>query len=88
MDLKDLRCFIAVYELNGFARAARSLDTVQSNVSNRVRRLEQLIGAPLFERRHRGIAATAKGELFYQYARKVLERVGELESAMQVKPAA
>jgi LysR family transcriptional regulator, cell division regulator len=84
LDLKELRCFISVYELKGFARAAADLNTVQSNVSARIRRLEDEIGAPLFERLHRSIRPTAKGEIMYRYATRVLAEVSELEAAMRV----
>lgn len=87
-DLKDLRCFVATYELGGFARAARALNTVQSSVSARIKRLEHLIGAPLFERKHRCIAATAKGDLLYQHAKRVLGQVDELQTAIKGKQVA
>ena len=83
LDLKDLRCFVAVYELHGFARAAAELNTVQSNVSTRIRKLEEEIGSTLFERLHRGIRPTAKGELMYRYATRVLSDVSELEAAVR-----
>jgi DNA-binding transcriptional LysR family regulator len=89
LDLRDLRCFVAVYELKGFARAAKALNTVQSSVSTRVRRLEHFIGAPLFNRIHRNVTPTEKGVHLYQYARKVLDHVGELELVVRrEKPAA
>ena len=87
LDVKDLRCFVAVYETGGFARAAAVLNTVQSNVSARVLRLERLIGAPLFERRHRAIAHTARGELLYRHATRVLGELEELEVAVNVRKA-
>ena len=52
MDLRDLRYFIAVYEAAGFSRASRALGTVQSNVSARIRNLEDSLGVELFRRRH------------------------------------
>lgn len=82
-DLRDLRCFVAAYELGGFSRAADALHTVQSSVSARIRRLEHFIGAPLFERRHRAIAPTAKADLLYHHARRVLRQVDELETAVR-----
>jgi DNA-binding transcriptional LysR family regulator len=88
LDLKDLRCFVAVYELRGFGRAARALNTVQSNVSTRVRRLERLIGAPLFERVHRTVTPTARGERLYRHARRVLDQVGELETIFRIEKSA
>ena len=72
MELKDLRCFIFVYEAKGFGKAAEALNTTQSNVSARMRKLEAFLGAPLFERLHRGIAPTAKGEKLYRYAKEVI----------------
>lgn len=89
LDLKDLCCFVAVYELRGFGRAARALNTVQSAVSTRVRRLENFIGAPLFHRVHRTVRPTPKGVQLYRHARKVLDQVGEIESVIRTEtPAA
>jgi DNA-binding transcriptional LysR family regulator len=88
LQLKDLQCFVAVYESGGFGRAADVLDTVQSQVSMRMSRLEKSIGAPLFERLHRGIKATAKGDLLYRHAKRVLGEVGELETALKDRDAA
>jgi DNA-binding transcriptional LysR family regulator len=87
-DLKDLRCFKAAYELGGFARAAKALHTVQSNVSARIGRLEQAFGAQLFERRHRRIVPTARAELLYRHAVRVLAEVERLESAVKSRGAA
>jgi LysR family transcriptional regulator, cell division regulator len=88
LDLKDLRCFVSVYELRGFARAAVELHTVQSNVSARIRKLEIETGSPLFERLHRSIRPTPKGEIMYQYAQRVLAEVSELEAAMRDRKVA
>ena len=88
LDLRDLRCFMSVYERKGFARAAVELHTVQSNVSARIRKLEDEIGAPLFERLHRSIRPTEKGEIMYKYATRVLAEVSELEAAMRDRQVA
>lgn len=88
LDLKDLRCFVAVYDVQGFARAAATLNTVQSNVSARIRRLENEIGGSLFERLHRSIRPTEKGEVMYRYATRVLTECSELEAAMRSRRAA
>jgi DNA-binding transcriptional LysR family regulator len=88
LDLKDLRCFVSVYELRGFARAASDLNTVQSNVSTRIRKLEDEIGAPLFERLHRSIRPTPRGEIMYRYATRVLAEVLELEAAVRTREVA
>jgi general secretion pathway protein G len=72
MDVEDLRYFVAVYESEGFSRASRKLGTVQSNVSARIRNLEGALGVPLFERRYRRVAPTARGDQLYRHARKVI----------------
>jgi DNA-binding transcriptional LysR family regulator len=82
LDFKDLRCFVTVYDLQGFARAAVNLNTVQSNVSARIGRLEDEIGASLFDRLHRSIRPTEKGEIMYRYATRVLTDLSELEVAV------
>ncbi|MGH7113726.1 MAG: helix-turn-helix domain-containing protein [Stellaceae bacterium] len=56
MDVVDLRVFEAVARLGGMNRAAAELNTVQSNVTARIRLLEEELGAPLFRRHSRGSA--------------------------------
>jgi DNA-binding transcriptional LysR family regulator len=86
--LKDLQCFVQVYELRSFSRAADTMDTVQSQVSLRIQRLEQFSGSRLFVRLHRGVAPTAKGELLYQHAGRVLRDITDMETAVRVRDAA
>ena len=73
MDVKDLRYFIAVYENKGFSRACEALGTVQSNVSARIRSLEEFLGVPLFERRYRAVVPTQTGDLLYEHAKQVID---------------
>ena len=88
MDIKDLRYFVAVYEERGFARAGVLLDTVQSNVSARIRRLELFLDVQLFERRRRGVVVTEKGEKLYRHAKRVIALVEETPAAVRGKEAA
>lgn len=71
MDATDLRVFEAVARLGGMNRAASELNTVQSNVTARVRRLEDQLGEALFERHSRGVRLTAAGERLLPYALRV-----------------
>jgi type II secretion system protein G len=87
LHTRDLHCFILVYELRSFSRAADILDTVQSLMSSRIRRLEQFIGAPLFLRLHRGVEPTKKGELVYRHAKRVVRDLEELECAVKLDEA-
>jgi DNA-binding transcriptional LysR family regulator len=86
--LRDLQCFVLVYELRSFSRAADRLDTVQSQVSLRIHRLEEFLNSPLFVRLHRGVMPTTKGELLYQHAKRVLAGVADMESAVKTRTAA
>lgn len=71
MDTKDLATFATVARLGGMSRAARALNTVQSNVTQRVRRLEEALGVSLFERSRHGARLTAAGERLMPYAARV-----------------
>jgi DNA-binding transcriptional LysR family regulator len=88
MDIKDLRFVVAVVEEGGFARAGILLETVQSNVSARIRRLEVVLGVKLFERHRRGVVVTDKGEKLYRHAKRVIALLEETPVAVTGKEAA
>jgi DNA-binding transcriptional LysR family regulator len=71
MDTADLKVFEAVARAGGMNKAAAELHTVQSNVTARVRALEDELGTALFERHSRGVALTGAGERLLPYARRV-----------------
>jgi LysR family transcriptional regulator, cell division regulator len=71
MDAGDLKIFEAVARLGGMNRAASELNTVQSNVTARVRLLEEQLGAPLFHRHARGVTLTPAGQRLLPYAVQV-----------------
>jgi DNA-binding transcriptional LysR family regulator len=88
MDIKDLRYIVEVYEARNFMRASIALATSQSNVSIRIRRLEEDLGATLFVRGNRGVTPTQKGDLLYHYAKDVLEKVDEARDKIAKPDAA
>lgn len=71
MDAADLRVFEAVARWGGMNRAAAELNTVQSNVTARVKLLEEQLGAALFRRHSRGVTLTDAGQRLLPYAVKV-----------------
>src|ERR1700761_3764269 len=71
VELTDLLTFSAVARNGGIPRAAEELNTVQSNVTQRVKALEAEIGTALFERHSRGMALTAAGKRLLPYAQKM-----------------
>ena len=77
MDAADLRVFEAVARLGGMNRSAAELNTVQSNVTTRVRLLEEDLGAKLFRRHSRGVALTPAGERLLPYAVGVADLLAE-----------
>lgn len=71
MELSDIQTFAAVARTGGITRAAEELNTVQSNVTQRVKALEAEIGTALFERHSRGMALTGAGRRLLPYAQRM-----------------
>jgi DNA-binding transcriptional LysR family regulator len=82
VDAADLRIFEAVARLGGMNRAAAELNTVQSNVTQRVRALEDELGSPLFERHSRGVALTPAGRRLLPYAARVRHLLDDARRAV------
>jgi LysR family transcriptional regulator, cell division regulator len=71
VELTDLVTFCAVARNGGITRAADELNTVQSNVTQRVKALEVEIGTALFERHSRGMTLTGAGRRLLPYAQRM-----------------
>ena len=71
MDVADLRIFEAVARLGVMGRAAAELNTVQSNVTTRIRSLEESLGCRLFERNASGVSLTEEGRRLLPYAQRI-----------------
>ena len=71
MELTDLATFSAVARNGGITRAAEELNTVQSNITQRVKALEAEIGTALFERHSRGMTLTGAGRRLLPYAQRM-----------------
>src|SRR3984885_5575490 len=71
MELTDLVTFSAVARTGGVTRAASELNTVQSNVTQRVKAMEGEIGTALFERHSRGMTLTGAGRRLLPYAQQM-----------------
>lgn len=74
MDLVLLRSFTAVATAGSFSAAADSLGCVQSNVTARIRKLEDHFGQPVFERGRGGARLTRFGERLLAHADDLLAR--------------
>jgi DNA-binding transcriptional LysR family regulator len=71
VELTDLLTFSTVARNGGITRAAEELNTVQSNVTQRVKALEAEIGTTLFERHSRGMTLTGAGRRLLPYAQRM-----------------
>ena len=86
MDSSDLAFFVAVVDEGGISRAAQRLNCVQSNVTARVRSLEDELQVPLFRRHGRGVTVTRSGELLLPYARQVTALIAQAKAAVKHSP--
>jgi DNA-binding transcriptional LysR family regulator len=89
MDVADLKVFEAVARLGGMSRAATELNTVQSNVTARIRILEEELGTELFERHSRGVFLTPAGRRLMPYALQAISLLQDARRAVndQGEPA-
>jgi DNA-binding transcriptional LysR family regulator len=81
MEYADLRILEAVARHGSMNRAAAELHTVQSNVTARIRALENEIGAALFERNSRGVVPTAAAQRLLPYAARLAALLKEAREA-------
>ena len=72
MEMNQLEFFRKVVEEGSFSKAAERVYRTQPAVSIAIRRLEEEIGAPLFERSQKTPALTEVGEVVYDYAKRIL----------------
>lgn len=75
MKLHQLRAVVAVAEHGSLRAAARSLETAQPTLTRSLSELERELGAPLFERRSRGMVATTLGRAFVGRAVAILNDI-------------
>lgn len=72
LDLDAVAAFLRAAELSSFTRAAEALGTAQSQVSTRIKRLEEGLGQVLLQRHPRLVRLTAEGERFLPAARELM----------------
>jgi len=82
LDIEQLRTFIAIAETGSFTRAAEVVHKTQSAVSMQMKRLEERIGKPIFERDGRASKLTEDGERLLDYARRIVKLNAEALSSV------
>lgn len=88
LDLDSLQIFKAVVDYGGITKAASHLNRVQSNITTRVKHLEDKLGVKLFERLGGRLVLSSEGRLLMDYAERLLRLSSEAESVLRSgKPA-
>ena len=81
MDATDLKVFEAVARHGSMNRAAAELNTVQSNVTARVRALELELGVLLFQRHARGVKVTPAGRRMLPFSARISKLLSDAKAA-------
>src|SRR3954469_9504364 len=83
MDLPDLQIFRTVVQEGGITRAAERLHRVQSNVTTRIRQLEEDLGVALFIRDGKRLHLAPAGQILLDYAERLLALADEARGAVR-----
>ena len=75
LELRHLRYLVALADAGNFTRAAEQLFIAQPTLSQQIRRLEEIVGTPLAQRRRAGLRLTAAGRVLLDASRTALAQV-------------
>jgi len=75
VELRHLRYFVAVADFGTFTHAAERMFIAQPTLSQQVRRLEEMVGMPLLQRRREGVRLTRAGTVLLEESRAILSLV-------------
>jgi DNA-binding transcriptional LysR family regulator len=82
MELSDLNVFRTVVQAGGITRAAEKLNRVQSNVTTRIRQLEDQLGVELFIREGKRMHLSPAGKVLLDYADRLLDLASEAQDSV------
>src|SRR6516164_8743727 len=77
LELRHLRYFVAVADAGTFTDAAERMFIAQPTLSQQIRRLEEIVGTPLLQRRRDGVRLTTAGTVLLDASRDVLSLVDQ-----------
>src|ERR1700754_4142976 len=75
IELRHLRYFVALADAGSFTHAAEQMFIAQPTLSQQIRRLEEIVGAPLRQRRREGLKFTSAATVLLEASRNVLSLV-------------
>ncbi|GIK87365.1 MAG: LysR family transcriptional regulator [Betaproteobacteria bacterium] len=79
-SLVDLRLIVAIADAGNVSRGAARCHLAPSSASLRIRQLEESLGAPLFERRARGVSLTRAGRVMLEHCRRCLAELEQMHA--------
>ena len=82
MRLEVLRYFLEIARSGSVRKASERVNITPSALSRHIVLLEHTVGAPLFERRARGMTLTIEGEILQKYAQRTVSNVDMVKSAV------
>ncbi len=82
MEISELKIFLAVAKKGSISKAAEEIHCVQSNVTARIKQLEERLGVTLFYRKSRGVTLTTSGHQLLDYAERIIRLVKEAEDSI------
>jgi DNA-binding transcriptional LysR family regulator len=88
MELRELKSFLKIMEVESFSRAAKELGYSQSALSVQIHSLENELGVRLFDRMGKQVALTPPGRQLARRVLPILQEVEELENVMHNRPPA
>jgi LysR family transcriptional regulator, hydrogen peroxide-inducible genes activator len=77
METHQLRYFVAAADTGRITQAARVCNVSQPSLSVQLKKLEEELGGPIFERTRKGVRLTSRGVLLLPRAREILRQIGE-----------
>jgi len=88
MQINQINAFLAIAELESFSLAAERLHITQPAVSKRIRQLETIIDAPLFDRIGKRSILTPNGRAFKPHAERILQELKSFRTGLSRQQAA
>jgi DNA-binding transcriptional LysR family regulator len=83
VDSLQLKSFVTIVEIGTFSKAAEIVGRTQSAISLQIKNLEEELGCVLFNRVGRRVTLTQDGEVFFSYAKRIIELQWEVYSRLK-----
>lgn len=83
LEINDLIIFKTVISEGSISKAAKELGYVQPNVTERIKKLELEVDAPLLERTNKGVTLLPSGEILLSYSNKILNLIDEAKKEIK-----